>query len=106
MLVDFHLTLPPQGVDVDAVVRNLKEAGVDAGVFYGYNEPPPINTLKAAARMYDFSVFFGIEVVFSDGKLLWIPPDEEMLKVIPSMEPFIAMGLDVSDKPGLWIGTG
>ena len=105
MIVDIHVTLSPEGVDVEAVVNQLVSSKVDAGVFYGYNEAPPVEEVQFFADKVGLTAFFGIEFVMYDGRLLWIPEEQDKLKSPPPIGPLVGMGMDLTKFPGLWIAT-
>jgi len=81
MLVDLYLVAPRglEGPGLDRLLEACVEAGLDGACLVGQGECPPIEAARRSRFADRLFLAFGVEIPLHRGRLLWIPPDPEVL---------------------------
>ena len=81
MLVDLYLVAPRglEGPGLDRLLEACVEAGLDGACLVGPGECPPIEAARRSRFADRLFLAFGLEIPLNRGRLIWIPPDPEVL---------------------------
>lgn len=84
MLVDLYLVMPREieGPGIDRLLEACVEAGLDGACLVGQGECPPIEAARRSRFADRLFLAFGVEIPLNRGRLVWIPPDPEVLRGI------------------------